>query len=263
MVGGPASGAIMQHLGGLLDLKNWQWLFLIEGMLPVAMGIAAFFVLKDHPRDADWLSGREKDLLIANLRPRAERRPFRPSGLSDRVTQADAVDRHIRLLLGDMGRNGSQFLGADHHPSHRRDKSFAHRPLVGGALRDRCGRHAFALLSSDRRLERHWHFFAAVVAAGCAAITIAYSFGNSTLSIACLAVLAIGYLTAIALFWTIPTGFLSETESAGGIAFISSAGQIGSLIAPVLFGYVSDLTGNLTLGVALSPLCCLPAAARS
>jgi len=67
-------------------------------------------------------------------------------------------------------------------------------------------------------------------------------------------VLAIGYLSAIALFWTIPAGFLSEAESAGSIAFISSAGQIGSLIAPVLFGYVLGLTGDLTLGAGLVAL---------
>lgn len=105
--------------------------------------------------------------------------------------------------------------------------------------------------SSDRRLERHWHFFAAVFSAGCAAIAIGFASDDPALSIACLAVLAIGYLSAVALFWTIPTGFLSEAESAGCIAFISSAGQIGSLIAPVLFGYVSDQTKSLTLGACL------------
>jgi ACS family phthalate transporter-like MFS transporter len=105
--------------------------------------------------------------------------------------------------------------------------------------------------SSDRRLERRWHFFTAVFSAGCAAIAIAYTSQDSTLSIICLAILAVGYLSAIALFWTIPTSFLSEAESTGCIAFISSAGQIGSLIAPVLFGYVSDRTGNLALGACL------------
>ena len=85
-------------------------------------------------------------------------------------------------------------------------------------------------------------------------VAIAYASGNSALAIGCLAVLAIGYLSAIALFWTIPAGFLSEAEAAGCIAFISSAGQIGSLIAPVVFGYVSNRTGNLTLGACLVAL---------
>jgi MFS transporter, ACS family, phthalate transporter len=107
---------------------------------------------------------------------------------------------------------------------------------------------------SDRRLERRWHFFAAVFSAGCAAIAIAYASADWALAILCLSVLAIGYLSAIALFWTIPAGFLSEAESAGSIAFISSVGQIGSLIAPVLFGYVSTVTGNLTVGAGLVAL---------
>ena len=107
---------------------------------------------------------------------------------------------------------------------------------------------------SDRRIERHWHFFAAAFSAGCAAIAIGYALGNPALAIGCLAVLAIGYLSAIALFWTIPAGFLSEAEAAGCIAFISSAGQIGSLIAPVVFGYVTGRTGNFMLGACLVAL---------
>jgi ACS family phthalate transporter-like MFS transporter len=64
-------------------------------------------------------------------------------------------------------------------------------------------------------------------------------------------VLAVGYLTAIALFWTIPTSFLSEQEAPGCIAFISSVGQVGSLVAPTLFGYVSDRTGSLAIGASV------------
>src|SRR5579864_6953059 len=107
---------------------------------------------------------------------------------------------------------------------------------------------------SDRRLERRWHFFAAVFSAACAALAMAYASSDWALAIICLSVLAIGYLSAIALFWTIPAGFLSEAEYAGSIALISSAGQIGSMIATVLFGYVFGLTGDLTLGAGLVAL---------
>ena len=81
IVGGPISDLIMQHLGGFWD-SSWQWLFLIEGMLPVTMGVAAFFVLDDRPRDARWLSVGEKDLLTAHLTIDGEPnviRSFRPS----------------------------------------------------------------------------------------------------------------------------------------------------------------------------------------
>jgi ACS family phthalate transporter-like MFS transporter len=252
MVGGPISGLIMQNLGGFSGLKNWQWLFLIEGLLPIVAGMTAFFVLSDRPRDADWLSEREKELLDANLsaESRSEsgsgwrafllalRKPMLWIATSDyfSVTWAGMVlNFWAPTIIQRSGVTNVLHVGL-----------LSAIPYTVGAL----GMLAFGY-HSDRRLERRWHFFAAVFSAGLAAIAMAYAAQNPALAIACLAVLAIGYLSAIALFWTIPTSLLSEQESAGSIAFISSAGQIGSLIAPVLFGYVSDRTGNLTLGACL------------
>jgi len=255
MVGGPVSGMIMQHLGGLLGLKSWQWLFLIEGLLPVAMGVAAFFVLHDRPRDAGWLSESEKALLAANLA--AESLPERHSGLRAflaalrRPTLWVATSGYFAVTWAGMLLNfwAPTIIQRSGVTSMLRIGLLSAIPYTVGAL------GMLALCHhSDRRLERHWHFFAAVFAAGCAAIAIAYSLQNPALSIASLAVLATGYLSAIALFWTIPPGFLSEQESAGSIAFISSVAQIGSLVAPVLFGYVSDRTGNLTAGACLVAL---------
>ena len=255
MVGGPASGAIMQHFGGVLGLKNWQWLFLIEGMLPIAMGIAAFFVLDDRPRDAGWLSEPEKDLLVANLKAEG-----RSDGRSGTRAFLSAL-RKPMLWIATFGYFSVTWAGMVLNfwtPTiiHRAGvTNLLHIGLLS-AVPYAIGAAGMLALCyhSDRRIERRWHFFAAVFSAGCAAIAIAYASGNSALAIGCLAVLAIGYLSAIALFWTIPAGFLSEAEAAGCIAFISSAGQIGSLIAPVVFGYVSDRTGNLTLGACLVAL---------
>lgn len=254
-IGGPISGVIMQNLGGLLGLKNWQWLFLIEGMLPVVMGIAAFFVLNDRPRDAVWLSDREKDLLIANLKVK---------GGSDSRSGTRAFLLALRkpmLWVATSGYFSVTWAGMVLNfwsPTIIQRAGVTNLLHVGllSAVPYMIGAAGMLVFGyhSDRRLERHWHFFAAVAVAGCAAIAIAFSLWNSALSVAGLAVLAIGYLSATALFWTIPTGFLSERESAGSIAFISSAGQIGSLIAPVLFGYVSVLTGDLRMGACLVAL---------
>ena len=252
MVGGPVSGLIMQHLGGFLGWKNWQWLFLIEGMLPVAMGIAAFFVLNDRPRDANWLSAREKELLAANLA--VGRRTDARSGTRAFL----AALRQPMLWIATFGYFSVTWAGMVLNfwtPTiiHRSGvTNLLHIGLLS-AIPYAVGAAGMLALChhSDRRLERHWHFFAAVLFAACAAIAVGYASGNPTLAIACLSVLAIGYLAAIALFWTIPASFLSEAEAAGGIAFISSAGQIGSLIAPVVFGYVSDQTKSLTPGTCL------------
>ena len=249
IVGGPISGVIMQHLGGFLGFKSWQWLFLIEGMLPVVMGLAAFFVLTDRPRDANWLSGREQDLLMANLL--TESRPVSHSGIQAFLA---ALGKPM-LWIATFGYFSVTWAGTLLNfwaPTIIQRSGVASVLQVGllsavpytvGAI----GMIALCL-NSDRSRERHWHFFAAVCVAGCAAIAIAFSSWSSSLSIVCLALLAVGYLSAVALLWTIPTGFLSEGELAGGIVFISSAGQIGSLIAPVFVGYVSDRTGSLAMG---------------
>ena len=255
MVGGPISGVIMQHLGGYLGFKSWQWLFLIEGMLPVVMGLAAFFVLNDRPRDAAWLSGREKDLLTANLA--TENRTASHSGFQAFL----AALRKPMLWIATFGYFSVTWAGTLLNfwaPTIIQRSGVANVLQVGllSAVPYTVGAIGMLALcsNSDRLMERHWHFFAAVCVAGCAALAIAFSSSSPTLSIACLALLAVGYLSAIALFWTIPTGFLSETESAGGIAFISSVGQIGSLIAPVLVGYVSDRTGSLAMGACVVAL---------
>jgi ACS family phthalate transporter-like MFS transporter len=254
-IGGPISGVIMQHFGGLLGLKSWQWLFLIEGVLPLAMGVAAFFVLDDRPRDASWLSRQEQDLLVANLSVRGQ--PEAHSGFQAFLMAL----RKPMLWIATLGYFSVTWAGMVLNfwaPTIIQRSGVTNVLHVGllSAVPYAIGAAGMLVFGhhSDRHLERHWHFFAAVFAAGCAAIAIAFSLWSSALSVACLALLAIGYLSAIALFWTIPTGFLSERESPGSIAFISSAGQIGSLIAPVLFGYVSDRTGNLTMGACLVAL---------
>jgi MFS transporter, ACS family, phthalate transporter len=255
MVGGPISGLIMQQLGGFLGLRNWQWLFLIEGMLPVLMGVAAFFVLDDRPRDAAWLSTGEKELLTANLS--SEKRSESRSGLQALLF---ALGRPT-LWIATFGYFSVTWAGTVLNfwtPTIIQRSGVGNLLLIGllSAVPYTVGAIGMLFLcqNSDRSLERHWHFLAAAFMAGGAAFGIAFFSWDAFLSITSLAVLAVGYLSAIALFWTIPTSFLSEKQQPGGIAFISSVGQIGSLLAPVLFGYVSARTGSLTIGVSVVAL---------
>jgi MFS transporter, ACS family, phthalate transporter len=252
MVGGPISGLIMQHLGGFLGFKSWQWLFLIEGVLPMMMGVAAFFVLDDRPRDARWLSISEKNLLATHLA--IESRTEGHSGFQAFLS----AFRKPMLWIATFGYFSVTWAGMVLNfwaPTIIQRSGVSSIFQVGLLSAVPYAVGAIGMLAlcyhSDRVLERHRHFFAAVFMASCAALAVAYASWNSALSIVCLAVLAVGYLSAIALFWTIPTSFLSEQESPGSIAFISSVGQIGSLVAPVLFGYVSDRTGSLAMGASV------------
>jgi MFS family permease len=67
VIGSPISGAIMTHLGGVYGMKGWQWLFVLEGIPAVVLGLLVPYVLVDRPGDAKWLTSREKDLLEHHL----------------------------------------------------------------------------------------------------------------------------------------------------------------------------------------------------
>jgi ACS family phthalate transporter-like MFS transporter len=252
IVGGPASGWIIQNLAGAAGFKGWQWLFLLEGALPVLVGIGAFFVLSDRPADAGWLTPREKAIIADDLS-------------SGTVAQSHAPGRAFlsalrnpKLWIATFGYFSITWAGTVLNfwaPTIIQRSGVADVFSVGllSAIPYSVGAVGMLLLcrSSDRRLERRWHFALAAFLAATAALAISIVAQNLAAAIACLALLAIGYLSATALFWTIPVRFLTEAEAVGSLAFISSMGQVGSLTAPIAFGSLASRTGNLTISTGL------------
>jgi MFS transporter, ACS family, phthalate transporter len=249
IIGGPLSGSILQHMTGLAGLKGWQWLFLIEGLLPVVMGISAYFVLDDRPRDASWLTEAQKQILTANLASTGEAQGHSP------LRAFLSTLRKPMLWVSTFGYFSITWAGMVLNfwaPTIIQRSGISNVLHVGllSAVPYIVGACGMLLLcrSSDRLLERRWHFATAAFIASTAVLAIAVTASNWMVAVACLALLAVGYLSATALFWTIPTRFLTEAESAGSIAFISSFGQIGSLAAPTIFGFVTAKTGSLAAG---------------
>lgn len=76
VIGGPVSTLIMTQLAGAHGLAGWQWLFVLEGLPAVLLGIVLFFTLSERPADARWLSENEKAILLSELAaaPRAASR---------------------------------------------------------------------------------------------------------------------------------------------------------------------------------------------
>jgi MFS transporter, ACS family, phthalate transporter len=249
IIGGPLSGSILQHMTGLAGFKGWQWLFLIEGLLPVVMGISAYFVLDDRPRDASWLTEAQKQILTANLASTGEAQGHSP------LRAFLSTLRKPMLWVSTFGYFSITWAGMVLNfwaPTIIQRSGISNVLHVGllSAVPYIVGACGMLLLcrSSDRLLERRWHFATAAFIASTAVLAIAVTASNWMVAVACLALLAVGYLSATALFWTIPTRFLTEAESAGSIAFISSFGQIGSLAAPTIFGFVTAKTGSLAAG---------------
>jgi ACS family phthalate transporter-like MFS transporter len=249
IVGGPLSGFIMHHIAGASGLKGWQWLFVIEGVLPVLCGLATYFVLTDRPRDAHWLSEDQKRIVIDNLAADAV------EGESRSFKAFLSALRNPKLWLATMGfvsvTSGAMVLNF-WAPSIIQHSGVSDVLTVGllSAFPPAIGAIGMLLIcrSSDRMLERRWHFATASWIGTIAVLLLTVSSANTLAAIVCLGLLSVGWYSTTSLLWTIPPRFLSEAESAGGIAFISAIGGLGALITPPIFGYLIQKTGSIAAG---------------
>jgi MFS transporter, ACS family, phthalate transporter len=249
IVGGPLSGFIMHHLAGVSGFKGWQWLFVIEGVLPVMCGLATYFVLTDRPKDARWLSEEQKRIVIGNLAADAV------AGETRSIKALFSALRNPKLWLATIGfvsvTSGAMVLNF-WAPSIIQHSGVSDVLTVGllSAFPPAIGAIGMLLIcrSSDRMLERRWHFAAASWIGTIAVLLLTVSSANTLAAIVCLGLLSAGWYSSTSLLWTIPPRFLSEAESAGGIAFISAIGGLGALITPPIFGSLIQKTGSIAAG---------------
>lgn len=233
VLGSALSGLLMQVTNGYLGLRNWQWMFLIEGLTASLIGIVAFFYLTSKPRDAMWLTANERDALEAALADEEmqkdkHRDPF--ATLKDlRVLCFIAIYFAIQVGI---------YAVIFYLPSRVAD-------LAGTKINSRVGLLVAipwlcALLSlrivtsfADRSGRHRQSAVAMLLLAtlGIAASTQTSGMA-STLFAFCFA--CVGFVVVQPLFWTLPTAYLSGTAAAGGIAVIGAFGNLGGFVAPTL-----------------------------
>ncbi len=245
--GNPLSGWIMDGLHQANGLAGWQWMFLIEAVPALVMGIAVFFYLDNSIRDAAWLDEDEKRLLEANIVEDARAKQ------SPSTTGATFKDRRVWLMCliyftFVLGQYGLTFW----MPTLVKATGVVGNLNIGliSAIPFLCAVVVMILCgrSADRMRERRWHL---VVPALCGAVgfIVAATATNTTLAIACLSIAAAGVITCAPLFWSLPTAFLSGTGAAAGIAIVNSVGNLAGFAGPYLIGNLRDLTGNTTIGM--------------
>ena len=103
---------------------------------------------------------------------------------------------------------------------------------------------------SDIKHERVWHVVCPAVVSGLSLIAAAY-IGNPILAAVALTVCAMGIYAAVTTFWALPTGFLTGSAAAGGIALINSIGNLGGFVGPYAIGWIKDTTGEIAFGLVV------------
>src|SRR5262249_7246894 len=109
VVGGPLSGALLS-LNGSFGLAGWQWLFLMEGLPAILLGVIVLVYLTDQPETADWLGSAERDWLVSSLAAeRSSREGKLPVGIFAALTNPTIWHLGIIFLCAAIGFYGYSF----------------------------------------------------------------------------------------------------------------------------------------------------------
>ncbi|MFP4593120.1 MFS transporter [uncultured Ralstonia sp.] len=251
IVAGPAAGAIMTYLNGVGQLQGWQWLFLLEGIPCVLLGIVAFHVLPNRPADAPWLSANERDRLQALLLDGNAGRPgSHVGGLVDALSDLRVWVLGFVSFLVILGVYALAFWS----PTMLKGMGLTVMQVgLYSALPAVCGVAGAILVGrhSDRTGERRWHFGLAALA-GAAGLVLASAFPtNAGMAVLCLALASAGISSAFTVLWAMPGSLLGGQSAAAGIAIISTIGGSAGMVAPVAVGAIKAATGGFTLSLYL------------
>ncbi|SDK45164.1 Sugar phosphate permease [Pseudomonas delhiensis] len=256
----PVSGWILKNMHGLHGWEGWQWMFFIEGMPTVLLGLLVLWLLPNGPQDAKWLSADERELLRQGLQGAAS--DGEASGGHGKGALA-AVLRDPRIYLLAFGAFVSGCAGyflAFWTPTIIRELGVADLQLVGLYA---VVPNVFALFAmfwygrrSDRRNEQRLHWTAAFMAASAGFLLLAWAIGNGSLAWTLVAITAGGsaLVAATPVFWAMVTRYLERERAAVGIALVNTLASVAG-ISPAVVGAIKARTGSLDDAIYL--LCAL------
>jgi ACS family tartrate transporter-like MFS transporter len=249
IVGAPLSEALLA-LDGTLGLRGWQWLFLIEGLPAVFLGLLTLEVMSDGPDRASWLAPDDRRWLSATMSAdRAAREALghtsiRDSFASQRVWLLCAVFFLNSVVNYGMFLWLPRLLGDVTGASGLALSAITVVPFVGSlAAMVVVGRH------SDRTGERRFHVAACVATTALGLLLAVISQAQIWLLILGFTIAQMGLRSFAAVFWAIPPQILGGRSAAAGIALINSIGNLGGFVGPTIIGFLHGLTGSYSGGL--------------
>lgn len=238
IVGNMLSGWIMTNLDGFAALSGWQWTFVIEGLPTVVVGLAVHYLLPSRPNDARWLSPEEADAVLRGLDVNAGR--AEETQRASRLSASEMVLLTTIYFLLLVGLYGIGFW----LPTLVKDTGLTKLSWIGVCSAIPYLIAVLAMNVGARSADRAGNWAAYVVGgAGVASVgfILSASFSGALPAvIAGLSLAAAGTLTALPLFWHLPTMRLTGTAAAAGIATINCFGNLAGFAGPIAFGWLKD-----------------------
>jgi ACS family tartrate transporter-like MFS transporter len=250
LIGSPLSGALME-LNGVLGLLGWQWLFLMEGVPALVLGLIALWYLTDRPAEAAWLATDEREWLSqAILREQTAIKDQR----SLSAWRAMMDWKVLALALAYFGTSAGLYTIGFWAPLIVSGLGFSvfHVGFLV-AIPNLIAVIGMVLWSrnSDRTGERYWHAAIACFIAAVGMAMAAHAGTSAILAITGLSLTAFGVSAAKPPLWSLPTMFFEGTAAAATIGLINSLGTLGGFVGPIMIGANSGAGGHFSRGLTM------------
>ncbi|SUB30893.1 Inner membrane transport protein RhmT [Yersinia pseudotuberculosis] len=254
-LGSLVSGYILA-LDGFLNMRGWQWLFLLEGFPSVLLGGVVWFYLDDTPQKARWLTKEDKQCLQEmlesdrlQLAKQADYGALPQSGMWREIFTPVVLMYTLAYFCLTNTLSAVNIWTPQILQSFNQSSSNITIGLLA-AIPQVCTIAGMIWWSrrSDRVQERKMHTVLQYLFAA-AGWVLASATQNSVIQLLGIIMASTGSFTAMAIFWTTPDQSISLRARAVGIAVINATGNIGSAVSPVLIGWLKDQTGNFNSGL--------------
>jgi ACS family tartrate transporter-like MFS transporter len=259
VIGGPLSGVLLS-LNGICGLAGWQWLFLIEGLPAILLGVIVLVYLTDHPEAAHWLSPAERHWLVSKLATeRAACTAAHPIGTLAALSNPTVWQLGIIFLLAAIGFYGYSFWAPLIIKSLTGSSDLGVGFILGAISAVTIAFMVLNSAHSDRTDERPLHVAVPLL------ISAAGFFGCALLSepglaVISLALVPIGHCAAYGPFFSMPPRFLTGAPAAAGIALVVTIANVGGFVGPTLMGAMKDRMGTHSFAFMLLAACAIVAA---
>lgn len=254
--GSPISGAIMQYMDGAGGWRGWQWLFLIEGLPSIAVGLLVLVALPNGPQGARWLEPAERALILRRVE--ADVADKKSQGNGHKLADAFRDPRVWALAVVYFCMAVCFYAVSFWMPTIVQELGIDKKNLLQVGLLNMIpwGASIVAMVywggHSDRTGERRWHAASGFLLNMVGLLVLTFAHQSAIASMFALTLITMGWAASVCTFWSLPTAFLQGTAAAAGIAWINSVGNLGGYFGPDMIGRIRNATGGAAEGAFLA-----------